>query len=108
MVMFWIVAAVLSAVASIAVLAAGAAAARSVPAENLALALHRRELAEVDDLTERGVLAPVERDVLRAEAARRLLAAADEPVVVGTVSGKADRITVLAIAAAAPLLAVAV
>ncbi len=108
MVMFWIVAAVLSAVASIAVLAAGAAAARSVPAENLALAIHRRELVEIDDLTERGVLAPVERDVLRAEAARRLLAAADEPVAVGTVSGKADRITVPAIAAAAPLLAVAI
>ena len=34
------------------------------------LALHRRQLAEVDDLAERGLLAEPEADTLRAEAAR--------------------------------------
>ena len=81
MIMFWIVAALLSAAAAAAIMAGAASGARAdaqavIP--DPGLALHRRQLAEVDDLAERGLLAGAELDTLRAEAARRLLSAADE------------------------------
>ncbi|HEX6861045.1 MAG TPA: c-type cytochrome biogenesis protein CcmI [Caulobacteraceae bacterium] len=74
MLAFWIAAALLSAAAAALMLAMGARAG-AAPAEDPGLAVHRRQLAEIDDLAERGLLAEDERGAMRAEAARRLLAA---------------------------------
>src|SRR6185369_5970490 len=41
--------------------------------------VYRRQLAEIDDLAERGLIGPGERKSAHAEAARRLLVAADAP-----------------------------
>lgn len=80
MIVFWIVAALLSAAAAAAIMAGAASGARAdaqavIP--DPSLVLHRRQLAEVEDLAERGLLAGPELETLRAEAARRLLSAAD-------------------------------
>jgi cytochrome c-type biogenesis protein CcmH len=79
--------------------AAGAAA-----ADNPALAVYRRQMAEVDELAERGLIADAERRSVRAETGRRLLAAADrhEPP-----PAAARPWVVMALAAATPLLALA-
>jgi cytochrome c-type biogenesis protein CcmH len=103
MIMFWIAAALLSAGAG-ALVIRGAVAPRSPTGENAALAVHRRQLAEIDDLAERGLLADGERKAARAEAGRRLLNAVDDaarPVQVGSDA----RPILLALAAGAPLLA---
>ena len=105
MILFLITAALMSTAAAAAVLRGAAVGERATGAENAAQGLHRRELAEVDDLSERGLLAEEDRVALRAEAARRLLAAAEGPALAVTGS-KGDRRTVLAIAACAPLLAI--
>ena len=62
---FWIAAAVLSAAAAGLVLARGKRAA--APGEDPALAVHRRQLAEIDDLAERGLLAEGELKAARAK-----------------------------------------
>ncbi|HEY3695567.1 c-type cytochrome biogenesis protein CcmI [Phenylobacterium sp.] len=100
MIAFWIVAGVLSAAAAGLVLhrAAGARGAAADPT----LPVYRRQLAEIDDLARRGLLADDERSGARAEAARRLLAAAEQPDAAWTSAG---RKAVLAAAALAPALA---
>lgn len=75
MIGFWIAAVLLSAAAAALVIAFAvrrAAAAGADPAQ----ALHRRQLAEIDELIGRGVMAPDEARAVRTEAGRRLLAAA--------------------------------
>ena len=106
MIMFWSVAALLSAAAAVAIMAGAASGARAdaqavIP--DPGLALHRRQLAEVDDLAERGLLAGSELETLRAEAARRLLSAADEAAAPG--GAPRDRVVVLIVAAATAVLA---
>jgi cytochrome c-type biogenesis protein CcmH len=103
MIWLWIAAALLS--AGVAMLMAGRAArAAGAAADNPALAVYRRQMAEVDELAERGLIAEADRRGVRAETGRRLLAAADrhEP------SPNASRPwVVMALAAATPLLALA-
>ena len=82
--------------------AAGLRAAQGDPT----LAVHRRQLAEIDDLAARGLLPESEVRAARAEAGRRLLAAADAPV--EAVSAASGRRRVLAFAIAAPLLALVI
>ena len=101
MIAFWIAAAVLSAAAAMLMLARGARAAAG-PAENPALAVHRRQLAEIDELAERGLIPEDERRAARAEAGRRLLSAAEHPDIQ---QGTGGRRLVLAVAAATPIVA---
>ncbi len=77
MLLFWILAALVASGATALVLA-GAAWAPRVSGRDQTLALHRRALEEIDRLSERSLIAPEERRVARAEAARRLIRAADE------------------------------
>ncbi len=75
-ILFWPAAAVLAALAVVLVLMFGAAASRRAAAagEDPARGIFRRQLGDLDDQVERGLLQPEEREAARAEAARRLLA----------------------------------
>ena len=75
-ILFWPAAAGLAALAGLLVLLFGAAAARRAAAagEDPARAVYRRQLDDLDDQVERGLLQPDEYEAARAEAARRLLA----------------------------------
>lgn len=106
MIAFWIAAAGLSAVVAALVLRGAAGASLSV-GDDASLAVHRRQLSEIDDLAERGLLADGELKAARAEAGRRLIAAADHQTPWPPASPKA-RPLVLAVAALAPLVALAV
>jgi cytochrome c-type biogenesis protein CcmH len=108
MIAFWIAAAGLSAVVAALMLRgaarASAAASAGVGGDDASLAVHRRQLSEIDDLAERGLLADAELKGARAEAGRRLIAAADHQAPWPPANPKL-RPLVLALAAAAPLLA---
>lgn len=73
----WLLAGVMAAGAGLLMLwrSAGAARLAAVPPDDPARAVYRRQLDDLDDLVERGLLSPDEYDAARAEAARRLLAA---------------------------------
>lgn len=103
MIAFWIAAAGLSAVVAALVLR-GAARASVVLGDDASLVVHRRQLSEIDDLAERGLLADGELKAARAEAGRRLIAAADHQAAWPAPNPKA-RPLVLVLAAAAPLIA---
>jgi cytochrome c-type biogenesis protein CcmH len=105
MIVFGIVALLLSAAVAAAVLRGAASGARISVVENPAVALHRRELAEVDSLSERGLLSADEYATLRAETARRLLAAAADAPAAAAGPSTFDRRLTLAGAALAPVLA---
>lgn len=106
MIGFWIAAAGLSAAAAALVLRGGASG--LAPAgEDAAMAAHRRQLLEIDELAQRGLLAEDERKTARAEAARRLLAAADGNAAWPR-DGKGVRYAAVAAAALAPLAAAVV
>lgn len=75
--MFWTLAAVLAGGAGLIVLAFAARGATRAAGPDPALALHRRQLEEIDDLAGRGLIDAAEREQTRAEAGRRLLRAAD-------------------------------
>lgn len=107
MIVFWIAAGVLSAAAAGLILSRAAGAAAEGEAQDPRPILYRRQLAEIDDLAERGLLAEAERNSARAEAARRLLAAADAPTSAWT-AGTGGRGAVLAAVAVAPALALVV
>ncbi len=100
---FWIAAAALSAAVAWLMLRGARAAERRVGEGDPALAVHRRQLAEIDDLAARGLLPETEVRAARAEAGRRLLAAADAAT---PVTGLGGRRLALAATIAAPLLAV--
>jgi cytochrome c-type biogenesis protein CcmH len=104
MIAFWATAGVLSAAAAILILfRAAQAAARAEPADTTSV-FYRRQLAEIGDLADRGLIGEAERKGAEAEAGRRLLAAADQPH--ETWSASPSRVPVLVIAIGAPLLAV--
>lgn len=103
MIGFWIAAAGLSAAVAALVLR-GAARGLAPAGDDPALAVHRRQLAEIDDLAERGLLAEGELKAARAEAGRRLLAAADQSTAWPR-EGVGPRRVVVVAAAVAPLLA---
>jgi cytochrome c-type biogenesis protein CcmH len=114
MITFSIAAVLLSALAALLILQRASGAARRTDADPT-LALYRRQLSEIDDLAERGLLAPGELKAARTEAARRLLGAAQNAKDEGAEAASAEtaqprvsrrlRLTVLAGAVAAPALA---
>jgi cytochrome c-type biogenesis protein CcmH len=110
MIAFWIAAAGLSAVVAALMLRGAARASLAMDAgggDDASLAVHRRQLSEIDDLAERGLLADAELKGARAEAGRRLIAAADRQAPWPAANPKL-RPLVLALAAAAPVLAIGI
>ena len=103
MIAFWIAAAGLSAVVA-ALMLRGAARASLAVGDDASLGVHRRQLSEIDDLAERGLLAEAELKGARAEAGRRLIAAADHQATWPAANPRL-RPLVLVLGAAAPLLA---
>jgi len=99
---FWIAAGGLAAAAAVLILARSAAAARTAaaPTEDPALAIYRRQLGELDALADRGVMGPDELQAAKAEAARRLLSAADMKRAPERPGGRKARTAVLAAAVA--------
>jgi cytochrome c-type biogenesis protein CcmH len=106
MIVFWVAAALLSVAVAVLIVQRAARAAERVPAEDPSLAVYRRQLSEIDDLADRGLLAQTEQRSARTEAARRLLAAADAPPMPAD-SGR-NRLLVITLAGAAPLIALAI
>ncbi|MES2033551.1 MAG: c-type cytochrome biogenesis protein CcmI [Pseudomonadota bacterium] len=102
---FWIAAAALSAAVGWLMLHGARTAERRLDEGDPALAVHRRQLAEIDDLAARGLLPEGELRAARAEAGRRLLTAADDVQPAPTIGG---RRVALAVAVLAPLLGVGV
>ncbi|CAN5145754.1 c-type cytochrome biogenesis protein CcmI [soil metagenome] len=110
MLAFWIAAAGLSAVVSALVLRGAARASLAVGAgggDDASLAVHRRQMSEIDDLAERGLLADGELKAARAEVGRRLIAAADRQQAWPAADPKM-RPLVLVFAALTPLIALGV
>ncbi|HEX2561863.1 c-type cytochrome biogenesis protein CcmI [Phenylobacterium sp.] len=105
MIGFWFAAGLLAAAAAVLILHRARAAAVATP-DDPTLAVYRRQLAEIDDLAARGVLAEPERKSAYAEAGRRLLAAADQGARAWTATPPRGGV-LLAAAAAGPLLALA-
>jgi cytochrome c-type biogenesis protein CcmH len=110
MITFSIAAVLLSALAAVLILQRASGAARRRDADPT-LALYRRQLSEIDDLAERGLLAEGELKAARAEAARRLLGAAKRAEAPAETAqprvSRPLRLAVLAGAVAAPALAAA-
>ena len=106
MIAFWAMAALLSAAAVILILFRAARAATHAEAGDTTSVFYRRQLAEIGDLADRGLIGAEERKGAEAEAGRRLLAAADAPTQVW--SAVPHRPVILAAAIAAPLLALVV
>ena len=102
MIAFWIAAAAVLALAAALVLRG---AARPAQAGDETLILHKRQLAEIDELAERGLLAEGEVRSARTEAARRLLTAADGTEAPAKLGG---RRAALIVAAVAPLVALGI
>ena len=97
MIAFWVVAGVLTAAAAGLILSRAARAATQGEAQDPTPAVYRRQLAEIDELAERGLIGEAERKSAHAEAGRRLLAAADQPVEVWTSEPGARRPVLIAV-----------
>lgn len=106
MIAFWAMAGVLSVAAAILILFRAAQAAARAETGDTTSMFYRRQLAEIGDLAERGLIGADERKGAEAEAGRRLLAAADAPA--ESWSRTPSRTPILIAAFAAPLLAVAI
>lgn len=107
MLLFWAVAGVLAAAAAGLILIRAAGAAAQAGAADPAPILYRRQLSEIDELAERGLLGEAERRTAHAEAARRLLVAAESPPAPWRADAGARRL-VLLVVAVAPAVALAV
>ena len=101
MLLFWVVTGVLAAAAAGLILTRASRAA--APGADPSLALYRRQLTGIDDLSDRGLIPELERKSAYAEAARRLLVATDAPAETWTAGGGWRAI--LATACITPLLA---
>ena len=77
MIAFWIAAALLAACAGALILSGAARVRAGSLTLDPAVSVYRRALLEIEELAERDLLAPRERSEVRAEAARRLLSAAE-------------------------------
>lgn len=77
MIVFWIAVGVISTAVAGLILGRAAQAAAAPQGSDSTLPLYRRQLAEIDELADRGLIAPDERRSAHAEAARRLLSAAE-------------------------------
>ncbi|HLZ76458.1 c-type cytochrome biogenesis protein CcmI [Phenylobacterium sp.] len=106
MIALWATAALLSAAAVILVLFRAARAATAAETGDTTSVFYRRQLAEIGDLADRGLIGADERKGAEAEAGRRLLAAADAPAEVW--SAGPHRAVILTVAIGAPVLALAV
>ncbi|HEX7761747.1 MAG TPA: c-type cytochrome biogenesis protein CcmI, partial [Caulobacteraceae bacterium] len=104
MIMLWIAAALLAAGSAALVMQRAAQAARAVGGPDPAVAVYRRQLSEIDDLADRGLMGDEERRAARAETGRRLLAQADAGA--APVSSRLKPGTVMAMAGAPAVLAV--
>src|SRR5689334_2890750 len=100
MFVFWAVVGVLTAAAAGLILFRAAGAAAQAQAADPAPVLYKRQLSEIDELAERGLMGDAERKAAHAEAARRLLAAADAPQQAWSSDPKARRGVLLAVAGA--------
>jgi cytochrome c-type biogenesis protein CcmH len=107
MLLFWTLAAAISGGAALLVLLRARAAERTSGPADPQLEVYRRQLAEIDDLAERGLLGPDEHKAAHAEAGRRLLAEARRGRPAAAAPAGAGRRWVLAAAVAAPLVALA-
>jgi cytochrome c-type biogenesis protein CcmH len=106
MIGFWITAALLSAAASYVVVSRAAhLELQADGSEDPTLDVYRRQLREMDDLADRGLLTPQDHRSATTEAARRLLSAADQSPKAVSATPRA-RLMVFIIAAVLPLLAV--
>jgi cytochrome c-type biogenesis protein CcmH len=76
MALFWIAAAALAGGTVLVVMLFARRAAGGVGGENPTLAVHRRQLSEIDDLADRGLIGAADKAAARAEAGRRLLSTA--------------------------------
>ena len=94
MIGFWILTALTSALAAGLVLIQAARASVQARTNDPTLDVYHRQLAEVADLAERGLIPETERDATHAEAARRLLSQADR-VPQAWAAGRNDRQIVL-------------
>jgi cytochrome c-type biogenesis protein CcmH len=104
MIAFWAMAALISAATAALLLFRARRAAGQAPVDTTSI-FYRRQLAEIGDLADRGLLGEGERKSAEAEAGRRMLAAVDAPSETWTADGA--RTPVLAAAIAAPVLALA-
>ena len=104
MFLFWVVAGFLAAAAAGLMLLRAARSAAPASTADPAQVLYRRQLSEIDDLVDRGLMGEGERKGAHAEAGRRLLAAAETPAEAWTEVPRARGMVLLA-AAAAPALA---
>jgi cytochrome c-type biogenesis protein CcmH len=105
MIAFWVAAGALSAAAAILILLRAAQAAAHGEGVDASALFYRRQLTEIGDLANRGLIGPEERKSAEAEAGRRMLAAADQPHEAWSTAQ--SRGTILAVAFAAPALALA-
>ncbi len=103
MILFWLIAALLSGGATVLILAR--AAGRREAAADPSLEVYRRQLTEIDDLAERGLLGHEEQRSAHAEAGRRLLSAAEQAPETPAPPNPAGRRMALIAAVLAPLLA---
>lgn len=103
MIALWIAAALISAAAAVFIIQRAAIAAGKTSGGDPTLAVYRRQLKELDELADHDLLPEAERKAARAEAARRLLGAADETT--SPLERRGGLGLVIAVAAAAPLAA---
>lgn len=103
MFVFWAVVGVLTAAAAGLILFRAAGASALAEAVDPSPTLYRRQLTEIDELAERGLMAEPERRAAHAEAARRLLAATDAPLQTWTADPRARRGVLLAVVGAPAL-----
>lgn len=100
MLVFWAVVGALTAAAAGLILFRAAGAVAQAQAADPSPVLYRRQLSEIDELAERGLMGEAERKAAHAEAARRLLAATDAPVQAWNVDPKARRAVLVAVVVA--------
>ncbi len=99
MIVFWVAAGALTAAAAALILMRAARAADPESAGDPAAVLYRRQLSEIDELADRGLMGEAERKSAHAEAARRLLAASDAPRDDWSAEPKARKRVLLAVTA---------
>jgi len=107
MLVFWVAAAALSLLAIGFVVGGALKASRTPSQADPTLGLYRRQMVELDDLIDRGLLAPAEQRIARAETGRRLLAAAEDEAVAGA-GGKINQAAAIAVIIGLPVVALGV
>jgi cytochrome c-type biogenesis protein CcmH len=107
MILFWFLAGLIACAAALLILIRAGRAERTAGGPDPRLEVYRRQLSEIDDLAERGLLGPEEHRAAKAEAGRRLLSEAEDAGA-RPARPKGGRRLALAGAALAPALALGV